>query len=392
MNDRPGRDSIGTIEELHAAATAITGLDDFGGDGYREALAVLLESYAGEAALTPWGNRVTHAQLRDTLVARLLSEAGWRRHPEHAAVPIEQPVFVTGLPRTGTTALHRLLCADPEHQGLEMWLTAAPQARPPRDTWDDNPVFRRLQDAFSRHHVEDPEFMGLHYMSADMVEECWQLLRQSMMSISFESLACLPAYSGWLADQDWTGAYQRHRRNLQLIGLHDASRRWVLKNPSHLFALPALLAVYPDAFVVQTHRDPRSVVASISSLTSRATAGQSEVFQGEVVGRVQLELWARGAEQFMADRERYDPTQFMDVSYRDFTADPVGTVDAIYERMGRPLTPEARAAISLVHAESTEGERRPSHRYELSDFGLTGDEVDARFARYLSAHPQAARS
>jgi hypothetical protein len=165
----------------------------------------------------------------------------------------------------------------------------------------------------------------------------------------------------------------------------------VLKNPSHIFALPALLAVYPDAFVVQTHRDPRNVVASISSLTSRATAGQSELFQGEVAGRVQLELWARGAERFMADRERHNAAQFIDVSYREFTADPIGTVEAIYRRMGRELTPDARAAIAAVHKESTEGERRPSHRYELSDFGLTGREVDERFARYLSAYPQAAR-
>lgn len=392
MSDqRPGRDSIGSIDELRASATALTGLDDFGDDGYREGLAVLLESYGRDAALTPWGNRVTHANLRDTLVARLLSEAGWRAHPEHGEAAIDQPIFVTGLPRTGTTALHRLLCADPGHQGLEMWLTAAPQPRPPRETWDGNPIFARIQAALERHHVEDPEFMGLHYMSADMVEECWQLLRQSFMSIAFESLAWLRTYSAWLAKQDWTPAYRRHRRNLQLIGLHHASRRWVLKNPSHLFALPAILTVYPDAFIVQTHRDPRSVIASVSSLTSRATEGQSERFQGEVCGRVQLELWARGAERFLADRKRYDASRFMDVSYREFTADPLATVEAIYARIGRPLTDAARAEIARVHAESTEGERRPAHRYELADFGLTGEEVDERFARYLGAHPEAGR-
>src|SRR5262245_66123169 len=96
--------------------------------------------------------------------------------------------------------------------------------------------------------------MAVHYIAADQVEECWQLLRQSMRSISFECLAHVPAYSSWLAGQDWTAAYRRHRRNLQLIGLRDAGRRWVLKNPSHLFALDELLAVYPDALVIQTHR------------------------------------------------------------------------------------------------------------------------------------------
>ena len=113
-------------------------------------------------------------------------------------------------------------------------------------------------------------------MAADQVEECWQLLRQSMRSISFECLAHLPGYSSWLRGQDWTGAYRRHRRNLQLIGLPDRDRRWVLKNPSHLFALDALLRVYPDALVIQTHRDPRTAIASVCSLAAQATAGWSD--------------------------------------------------------------------------------------------------------------------
>ena len=381
-----GRESIGTIEELHADASRITGLRDFGDDAYREGLDVLLDSYAREAGLTPWGNRVNHAQLRGALVARLLSEAGWRRYPEHADVPIERPIFVTGLPRTGTTALHRLLCEDPAHQGLEMWLAEAPQPRPPRDTWESNPIFQRIEEGYRRHHVENPEFMGLHYMSAGTVEECWHLLRQSMQSIAFENLAHVPAYSAWLGRQDWTPAYERHRRNLQLIGLPDAGRRWVLKNPSHIFALDAIMAVYPDALVVQTHRDPRNVIASVSSLTSQATAGQSSVFEGEVVGRAQLELWARGADQCMAGRRRSDPARFIDVRYADFTADPVGVVEMIYARFGIELTPAARAAMTAVHEESVSGERRPSHRYELADFGLTADEVDARFAAYRAAY------
>ena len=106
---------------------------------------------------------------------------------------------MTGLPRTGTTALHRLLCEDPSHQGLEMWLTQVPQPRPPRETWADDPIFARMQAGFEQHHLENPEFMGVHYMSADMVEECWQLLRQSMLSIAYECLAHLPTYSALAA-------------------------------------------------------------------------------------------------------------------------------------------------------------------------------------------------
>jgi hypothetical protein len=374
-----GRDSVGTIEDLHESATRLTGLDDFGDQEYRDGLQVLLTSYATDAGLTPHGNKVARAMLRGALVARLLSELAWRQHPEHAEVVIERPIFVTGLPRTGTTALHRLLTADPMHQGLELWLTEVPQPRPPRETWEQNPIFAGIQDGLRRHHLEHPEFMGLHYMSADQVEECWQLLRQSMRSISYECLAHLPTYSQWLRQQDWTGAYQRHRRNLQLIGLPDAGQRWVLKNPSHLFALDALLEVYPDALVIQTHREPRTAIASVCSLSAEASRGWSTTFQGEVVGRDQLELWARGLEDFVAARARHDPARFIDVQYEDFVADPIGTAESIYGHFGLPLTPGARSAMRELHTRSTTGDQRPSHRYSLADFGLTAEQVDARF-------------
>ncbi len=126
-------------------------------------------------------------------------------------MPIERPIFVTGLPRTGTTAIHRLLTADPRHQGLELWLAEFPQPRPPRETWSQNPVFQQLDAQFTKAHEENPDYTGLHYMTADEVEECWQLLRQSLHSVSYETLAHVPTYSRWLAQQDWTKPYQRHR-------------------------------------------------------------------------------------------------------------------------------------------------------------------------------------
>ncbi|NIJ10377.1 hypothetical protein FHU38_000721 [Saccharomonospora amisosensis] len=371
--------SVGTVRELHASATKITGLDDFGEDDYTDGLEVLLESYQREAGLTEVGAKMKRAFLRGALVARLLSEQAWRSHPEYATVPIERPIFVTGLPRTGTTALHRLLTADPAHQGLEVWLTEVPQPRPPRDTWADNPVFQRIQAGYERFHVQRPEFMGVHAMSADMVEECWQLLRQSMRSVSYECLAHLPTYSEWLAKQDWTPAYRRHKRNLQLIGLPDRDRRWVLKNPSHLFALDALLAVYPDALVIQTHREPSVAIASVCSLNAQASSRWSTVYQGEMVGRDQLELWARGLRTFTAERAKRDQSRFYDVAYDDFVADPIGTVERIYSHFGLPLTDTATAAMRAMHEQSTSGASRPAHTYALADFGLTEQQVNEHF-------------
>src|SRR5438874_7308778 len=128
----PGRENVGTVADLHASASKLTGLDDFGDDDYLEGLQVLLESYEADAELTPFGNKVHRAFLRGALVARLLSEAAWRQHPSYVDVQVRRPIFVTGLPRTGTTALHRLLVEDPAHQGLELWLTEVPQPRPQR--------------------------------------------------------------------------------------------------------------------------------------------------------------------------------------------------------------------------------------------------------------------
>jgi Sulfotransferase family len=384
-----GPAGLGTAADLHAAASKITGLTDFGADDYADGLAVLLDCYAGQAGLTPAGRKAARGMLRGALAARLLSEAGWQRNPGHAEVRIERPVFVTGLPRTGTTALHRLLVADPAHQGIELWLAQAPQPRPPRDTWAANPVYQFVQAGCERHHVSHPEFMGVHYLAADQVEECWQLLCQSMRSVSFECLAHLPGYSSWLRGQDWTDAYRRHRRNLQLIGMNDTGRRWVLKNPSHLFALDALLAVYPDALVIQTHRAPEVAIASACSLAAQASAGWSDVFTGAVIGRDMLELWAAGLDMFGAARARAGQGRFCDVDYDAFVADPVGTVESVYASFGLPLSGRAADAMRRLAAgaSAAAGGRAgvPAHRYSLSDFGLTAGQVRERFAGYLAS-------
>lgn len=374
------RTDVGTVEDLHASATKACGLDDFGEDDYTEGLGVLLESYVRDAGLTELGSKMNRYFIRGALVARLLSEASWKANPEYATARVERPIFVTGLPRTGTTALHRLLTADPRHQGLEMWLAEFPQPRPPRDTWESNPVFQQIQSGLEQHHVENPEFMGLHYMSASDVEECWQLLRQTFKSISYESLSYLPTYSKWLQQQNWNNAYTRHKKNLQLIGLNQPERRWILKNPSHLFALDELMAVYPDALIIQTHRPPATIIPSMCSLAEAAGEGWSAVFNGELIGTTQLELWSRGLHAFNEARAKYDPAQFIDVDFRDFRADPMGTVENIYRTFGLDLTDAAATQMRTLDEESKSGDRKPVHKYSLEDYGLTEDEVNAAFA------------
>ncbi len=375
------REDVGSYDDIVAAAVRTTGLTDMGGDAHEEGLRILVEDLASpEAGLTPLGNYFQRSEVKSALVGRLLTQLRFTEHPAYADVPIERPIFVMGLPRTGTTALHRLLHADPRHQGLEMWLTQYPQPRPPRETWESDPIFSAMQAAFSAHHIESPEFMGIHYMDATSVEECWRILRQTGKSLSYESLANVPRYSAWLAEQDWTDAYARHKQNLQMIGLNDPDQRWVLKNPSHLAALDALMSVYPDALIVYTHRDPVTSIASACSLSAETTVGHSTTFVGDTIGRTQLDMLARSYRAFWEARERYDAAQFVDVDYQAFVADPVGTTRGIYEAFSIEWTADVDAAVTAIDDESRQGGRRPKHRYDLADYGLTEDQVRAAFA------------
>ncbi|QIG46125.1 sulfotransferase [Nocardioides anomalus] len=376
------RADVGSYEDIAAAAVRTTGLDDFGSGLHEEGLRVLVEDLASpEAGLTPRGNYFQRAEVKSALVGVLLTQAAFTRFPAYADVPIERPVFLMGLPRTGTTALHRYLHADPSTQGLEMWLTQYPQPRPPRETWADDPVFQTMQAGFAAHHVESPEFMGIHYMDATTVEECWRLLRQTGKSNSYESLANLPRYSQWLQRQSWVDAYERHRQNLQLVGLNDQDRRWILKNPSHMTALDALMTVYPDALIVYTHRDPVTCLASSCSLSAETTAGHSETYVGGVIGHTQLSLWSRAFHAFWDARPAYDEAQFADVAFADLRDDPLGVTRGIYEQFGLDWTPSVEAAIRDIDTEAKSGSAAPKHSYSLKDYGLSERQVRDAFDR-----------
>ena len=277
-------------------------------------------------------------------------------------MPIERPIFVCGLPRTGTTALHRLLNADPAHQGLELWLTEVPQPRPPRETWADNPIYAGLNAAFSEHHVENPEFMGIHFMDAGTrrgvladpapVRQVDRLrvarLRPGVLRLAGASRTGPTPTSGTSA-------------NLQLIGLNDPEKRWVLKNPSHLVGLDAIMSVYPDALIVQTHRDPVVAIASACSLSAEATKGWSTTFVGDTIGRTQLDMLSKAVARFERERANYPAEQFIDLDYREFVADPVGTTKGIYATFGLEWTAGVDEAVTRLDTESRQGGRRPSH-------------------------------
>lgn len=371
------RDSLGSYDDIVAAAVRTTGLSDFGGTDHEEGTRVFVDALTNEAGLTPVGNYRMRGSVKGLLVARLMAEQGFSAHPSYADIAVERPIFITGLPRSGTTLLQRLLTADPSHQGLEQWLADLPQPRPPRETWPDDPIFSAMQAGYKTFHAANPELAGLHYSDATTHEECWRLLQQSGTSVSFETQAHVPSYAAWLDKQDWTPSYQRYRRLLQLIGLNDPGKRWILKNPSHLVALDALLEVFPDAIVLVTHRDPVTCVASMCSLAAASTRDTSTVFTGATIGRTQLDLLVREDAAYRATRESAAPGHFLDVAYDDLVGDPVGTVEAVYRHFGLPWETTVARAVRAELDASRSGVRAPSHRYSLADYGLTEAEVRA---------------
>lgn len=366
----------GTFDDVAASAQRTTGLDDFGDLHHEEGLRILVEDYRDRAGLTEDGCKRMRGGLKGLLVAKLMAQQGFAAHPEHADVPIERPIFVMGLPRSGTTLMQRLLTADPGHQGLEQWLADLPQPRPPREQWDDDPIFSMMQQGFLAYHEAHPELAGIHYSDATTHEECWRLLQQSGRSVAFETQAHVPAYSEWLRTAQWLPAYAHHHRLLQLIGLNDTDKRWVLKNPSHLMAVDALSEVYPDAIIVVTHRDPVTCVASMCSLAEASTRGTSTTFVGETIGRTQLDLLVREQQAF----DSACPDGVIDVQYADLVADPLAVVEQVYDGAGLHFSADARKAVADSLAESQSGVRAPRHDYDLADFGLTADQVHSALA------------
>ncbi len=366
------REDVGSYDDIVGAATRATGLSDFGDDSHVEGLGVLLEDYASTSGLTGVGNYRMRGSLKGLLVAKLMAQQGFIANPSSVGVAIERPLFIVGLPRSGTTLLQRLLTADPSHQGLEQWLADLPQPRPPRETWDDDPMFSAMQGGYAAFHEANPELAGLHYSDAASHEECWRLLQHSGRSVAFETQAYVPGYSAWLAGQDWTPAYQRHKALLQLIGFNDTDKQWVLKNPSSLMALDAIKSVYPDAVIIVTHRDPVACTASMCSLAEASTRGFSEVFVGETIGRTQLDLLAREQAAFSASAHCAD---VIDVGYDDLVGNPLDTVREVYDSAGLVWSESVEAAISDELQRSRSGVRAPKHHYDLADYGLTEAQV-----------------
>lgn len=359
-------------EAMLAAARARTGLADFGDPAFRDGLDRLLAGIADLDLARPFA-AASAAQIGGFLDARLMAVAGWRANPSCLSTPIVRPLIIAGLVRSGTTALHQLLSLDPQFQGPEHWLTVAPMPRPPREDWARIPQYRAIADRMAAYIAAAPEVSADHMMTAEGVEESLFILAQSFASNMWPSMWDVPAYDAWYRGRDDTGSYRWLADVLRLIG-HGDGRRWLIKNPTDLYAMNELLAVFPDAMIVQTHRDPVGAIPSISSLIHASR----RVFMGdratpEAVGRREAAFWAGALDRAEAARAQA-PDQFFDVEFRDFVTDQMATVRAIYAHFGLMLSPHTEAAmggwLNAHPRRSGPAVRYPPETYGLSEAGL----------------------
>lgn len=368
---------------LLRSARCKTGLQVLLDDFSRSALRALLDSYEKEADLSP----LIRKRIRKDCV-RLLSNnmsirEDLRRHPEILESPIRRPLFVVGLPRTGTTLLHNLLACHPAARVPLLWELYQPSPPPCKETRNNDPRIRAAEEKIRRRFGISSRKLTLHSLSATGPEECHFLFKNCFASPVFNMAANVPRYVEWLLSQDMCPAYRFYRQQLQLLQWRCPGEYWVLKSPSHLPFLDALFAMFPDALVIQTHRDPLKAVASFCSLVESERGGKSNQASLERIGETCFSVLATFVQRAMEVRGSTDLERFHDVRYEDLIVDPIGVVRRIHRHFGYDSNPRMELGMKDFLSNNPQN-IYGQHRYSLSRFGLDEKTVNLRFAEYTS--------
>src|SRR5271168_1447917 len=369
-------------QALIAAACAEAGSDDFGDDGWQAGLDLGADELINEARLSDIGVEIAHLDMIRALKNRL-DVIDWRKkHPDIAAQPITAPIFIVGQPRTGTTILYDLLAQDPDLRAPLTWEVDAPCPVPQPETYHNDPRIAATQASIDLSEQIVPGFLAFHPMGALVGQECVRITASEFTSMIFTVQYRLPSYYRWLLyEADHAGAYRFHRIFLQHLQ-SGVPGQWLLKSPAHLWQLDTLLAEYPDALIVQTHRDPLNVISSIAALTHHLRRmGSDESNIAECAAQSYEEIVV-GLDRALALRDTgaVPADQVIDVQFSDFMTDPWTTIKDIYDKLGRELKSEtAEKMRDFLSAHPSDGGRG---RYTWSDTGLDAGEVRNRVRTY----------
>lgn len=372
-------------DELEDGARAATGLDDFGSPYYREGLERIVDALNTLADLNDIGRVIQHATISNALIQRLKIEDTYGRHPEIEDEVVHGPVFVIGLPRTGTTALSQLVAADPQFRSLRMWESQAPTPPPEAATQHTDPRIAQAEAGLKMLDDMFPLMKTLYNSEPTAPTECQDLMGMSFRTFHFDGAVRAPEYLAWLMDCDMRGTYTFHRRVLQLLQWHCPPTLWHLKTPVHMFALDALVEAYPDAKFLWSHRDPAKVMGSVCSLIQYVRSWSSDRNDANELGAEQVDSWVEAVRRAMDFRSRVGDDRFADVSFTDLQTDPVHTLRTGYEALGLSFTDATMASVERW-AEGHRPGSRGAHDYELADYGLTPEGVRERFADYLATY------
>jgi len=364
--------------DLIETAKRRSGLDNFGEGDFFEALSRLLESCQDEARLNLIGKIALKTDVLETLCARLQMERDRQLYPDITRQEIRQPLFIVGLPRSGTSVLHRLVGADPEHRCPLMWEVRSPS--PPTGADEKRRIKNAMQSCKFFNWLV-PTFRYVHVVGAEVPQECVSLMTPTFLSDQFDAMYYVPSYRAWFCQQNLWPAYEYHRRFLQHLQFRRTGRRWVLKAPTHMFAMPALLSVYPDALFVQTHRTPVDSIASVSSLVTILRSAFSDAVDPFVVGREAIDYWSETMKKFLHERDRLENNRICDIQHDEIRRDPIRAVRRIYEYFGWSLSHEAERRMRALVASQAK-RQSANHRYDLSQFGSSAKEVLSLFATY----------
>lgn len=367
------------VETLLSEASAATGLTDFGSNDFQAGLQKLIETYTNNG-FNERGVAKQRKRLLKLLQVRLKMEAAWKKYPEIRQVEIKAPMFLTGLPRTGTSALLNLLSQDPAFRPMKLWEGMSPDPLEGNPPESQDPRYVQLKAFYEEAHKKNPNFDKIHFTTADTAEECIHLLNHTFQDVQFGVETMMEPYGSWFQQQDHLPAYQYYADILRMLQWQRAGERWLLKTPAHLWALDCLVKLFPDCSIVITHRNPLECVTSYASMMESMLSDRN--FDRQQFGAVVMEYLARKVEASLRQRERIDPARIIDLQFNDFIADGVGTVQRIYQHFGVPMTAVAEQRFQRYADEHPMG-KHGKHNYRLEEYGLTEQQVLSRFAFYI---------